>query len=106
MKHEISKKLNERPISFKPLYVDLTGSVTAGLYLSQLMYWFSKKDKFYKTDVDLATETRLTPKELVAAKKKIKLLPFLEITREGIPSRTNYKIDWDLYEKALEEVAL
>jgi len=70
----ILKELNQRPISYYPIYRKLTGSTTAGLLLSQLMYWFSKKEKFYKIDSEIMEETLLTKKELENAKKIIKNL--------------------------------
>jgi hypothetical protein len=101
--NEILKILNQRPIAYYPIYRQITGSTTAGILLSQLMYWFSKKDKFYKTDADIIEETMLTKKELETAKKKIKQLSFISITREGIPAKTYYQIDWELYQKELEK---
>ena len=95
------KKLNEKPIAFYPIYVDITGSITSGLLLSQLMYWFSKKDKIFKTDSELMSETKLSTNELRNAKKKIKNLPFITVSREGLPAKTFYKIDWELYQTSL-----
>jgi hypothetical protein len=54
------KILNQKPIAYYPIYRQITGSTTAGILLSQLMYWFSVKDKFYKTDADIIEETMLT----------------------------------------------
>jgi len=99
----ILKSLNQRPIAYYPIYRKITGSTTAGILLSQLMYWFSKKDKFYKTDKDITEETLLTERELKTAKSKIKELSFIKITREGIPAKTYYEIDWDNYIKILSK---
>jgi len=97
------KALNERPIAYYPVYRKITGSTTAGLLLSQLMYWFSKKSKIYKTDAEIKEETLLTKKEIETAKKAIKKLKFIKITREGIPAKTYYEIDWKMYEKELSK---
>ena len=96
MKHLI-KQLSQKNISFNPLYRELTGSLAGGLYLSQLMYWFSKKDKIYKTDQEIMQETTLTKKELENAKKLIKKLPFITVSREGVPAKTYYEIDWEIF---------
>ena len=96
--------LNQRPIAYYPIYRQLTGSTTAGILLSQLMYWFSKGDKFYKTDADIRSETLLTVDELKGAKKRIKKLSFIKITREGIPAKTYYEIDWVLYQDELNKI--
>jgi len=99
--NNILKILNQRPIAYYPIYREITGSTTAGILLSQLMYWFSKKDKFHKVDQEIQEETLLTKKELENAKKKLKDLVFITITREGIPAKTYYEINWLLYEIAL-----
>lgn len=97
------RELNQRPIAYYPIYRKITGSTTAGILLSQLMYWFSKKDEFHKTDTDLVEETMLTIDELKNAKKKIKNLSFISITRRGIPAKSYYLIDWELYQTCLCE---
>jgi len=100
----ILQKLNKRPIAYYPVYKDLTNSTPGGIMLSQLMYWFSKKEKFYKTDMQIMDETHLTTNELRAAKKLIKDLNFITITREGVPAKTYYKISWEQYEISLVEL--
>lgn len=97
----ILKELNQRPIAYYPLYAKLTGSTTAGILLSQLMYWFSKRDKVFKTDIEILEETMLTTNELRGAKLKLKNVNFIKITREGTPARTFYQINWQEYERAL-----
>jgi len=97
------RQLSQKNISFNPLYRELTGSLAGGLLLSQLMYWFSKKDKFYKTDDEIRNETTLTKKELENAKKHIKNLSFVSVTREGIPAKTYYEIDWEKFVKVINK---
>lgn len=95
---QILEKLNQRPIAFQPLYVEVTGSITAALLLSQLMYWFSTgRSKIYKTDAEIRAETHMSENEMRSAKNKIKKLNFLKISREGIPAKTYYEIDYDAY---------
>lgn len=90
----LMQQLNQRPIAVYPAYIDITGSVNAGLLLSQLMYWYSVVNrKFYKTDEDIMAETRLSIRELKTAKAKLKTLPFIFIKAEGVPARTFYDID-------------
>jgi len=104
MKH-LLKSLNQKPIAYYPIYRQITGSTTAGILLSQLMYWFSRQDKIYKTDKEIMQETLLTENELKSAKNKIKKLDFVEVSREGLPARTYYKIDWEMYEICLDKLA-
>jgi len=100
---EFLRLLNQKPIAYYPIYRKITGSTTAGILLSQLMYWFSKKDKIYKTDKEIMEETFLSEKELRNAKSKIKNLSFIDVTREGVPAKTYYKINWEEYEKVLRK---
>lgn len=93
------KALNQRPIAYYPLYRNIAGSLSGAILLSQLMYWLCKKDKIYKTDADIMKETGLTENELRGAKKKIKQIPFLTVSVEGVPAKTFYEIDWIEYEK-------
>jgi len=104
VEHNILRILNQKPIAYYPLYAQMTNSTLAGIVLSQLMYWFSKKDKFYKTNEDIITETGLTPDELKSAKNKIKQhIDFITIAIEGLPAKTYYQIDWDLYYSHFEK---
>ncbi len=107
MSPEILRALNERPIAYYPIYRRITGSVTSAVMLSQLMYWFasSKADKVYKTDTEIMEETLLSERELRSAKSTIKSLPFITVTREGLPARTYYAIDWGLFEEAVLAVS-
>ncbi len=90
---KILKQLNQRPIAYYPIYRQLTGSTTGGILLSQLMYWFSKKDKIFKTNEEMINETFLTQDELKSAKRKIKNLAFITVSLEGLPAKTFYEID-------------
>jgi len=100
---ELLKSLNQRPVAFYPLYVAGTGSISSGVALSQLMYWFSKQDKIYKTDKEFEKETGHTAKEMQVVRKHLRKLPFLTITREGVPAKTHYAIDWDLYQSSMHQ---
>jgi hypothetical protein len=100
-KKEMLRQLHQRPIAYYPLYRRITGSTAAAVALSQIMYWASKADVFYKTDADLLDETQLTVNELRSAKRKIKALDFISITVQGVPAKTVYRIDWEKYESSL-----
>ena len=93
----LARAYRQRPIVYLPIYRQITGSTTAGIMLSQLMYWHDKMQgkEFWKTDEEIMDETALTKNELRGAKKTIKKLPFVNIERKGVPCRTFYKIDED-----------
>jgi len=88
-------QLHQKPIAYYPVYRKISGSTTAGVLLSQLMYWWSacKGREFYKTDAEIMEETMLTPGELRTAKIRIKKLSFVKTKVKGIPAKTYYLID-------------
>jgi hypothetical protein len=88
-------ELNQRPIAVYPIYIKITGSVNAGLLLSQLMYWYSAVNGrvFYKNDIEIMQETMLSESELRSAKAKLKSMSFIDIKAKGIPATTHYTID-------------
>jgi hypothetical protein len=105
---DILINLNQRPIAVYPIYIKLTGSVNAGLLLSQIMYWYSamKGRKFYKSDFEIMEETMLSLNELRGAKSRLKELPFIMITLHGIPAKTHYDINVTLLISAINENTL
>ena len=88
-------QLNQRPIAVYPIYIKITGSVNAGLLLSQLMYWYGAVNGriFYKSDIEIMEETCLSESELRTAKNKLKAMPFIEIKAKGVPAKTHYSIN-------------
>ncbi len=94
----VLKALHLKPIAYYPIYLIIAGSISAGVALSQLMYWFGTgRKKIYKTDRELQAETGLTDNEMRSVKKKLRVLEFLTLSREGVPARTYYELDWDRY---------
>ena len=87
--------LNLRPIAVYPVYIKLTGSVNAGLLLSQIMYWYGAVNgrTFYKSDAEIMDETMLSVNELRHAKARLKQMSFIKITLHGVPAKTHYTID-------------
>ena len=101
---DILRSLNQRPVAFYPIYARGMDSISCAVALSQLMYWFSTgKDKIYKTDAELQDETGMSDKEIRTVKKKLKELHFLTITREGVPAKTYYEIDWNKYQSSMSQ---
>jgi len=100
--------LNLRPIAVYPVYIKLTGSVNAGLLLSQIMYWYSAVNgrTFYKSDAEIMEETMLSVNELRHAKSRLKQMSFIKITLHGVPAKTHYTIDDKLLFSAINECSL
>jgi len=105
---DILKALHERPIAYYPIYKKITGSTTAGILLSQLMYWWAKVDgrSFYKTDADIYEETALTERELKTAKAHLRQFDFVRIFLAGNPARTHYEISEDKLIEAIRQTSL
>jgi hypothetical protein len=105
---EILIKINQRPIAVYPIYIKLTGSVTSGLLLSQIMYWYSAVNgrAFYKSDAEIMEETMLTSNELRSAKLRLKGLSFMNMYLKGVPARTHYEIDADLLFSEINKCSL
>lgn len=102
---QVLKALHQRPIAVYPVYIDLTGSIAGGLLLSQLLYWLEKVDReIWKTDAEILAETRLTQTEFKNAKKAIAALPFMSVTKRGVPPKTYYAVDWDGLGIAIESL--
>lgn len=81
MIEKVSKVQNERVIAFYPKFADLTGSLHAGVLLSQVFYWFSnnrlrvrRKGRLWlaKTREELAGECGLSLDQYKRAIRKLK----------------------------------
>ena len=85
----------ENCIAYYPIYTKITGSVTCGILLSQIMYWYKKMEgkEFYKTNADLESETGLTSKEIKTAKNKLRELGLISIVKKGLPPKSHYIIN-------------
>ena len=84
-------------IRYIPEYTILTGSLQAGLLLSQLVYWaeMMKGKPFYKTNVQLSKELGMTTQQTKTAKKLLLRLNLIttEIKKEkGVPKKTYYEV--------------
>lgn len=94
----ILQLLGEKAILFNASLGRLSKSATAGLFLSQLLYWDGKgknPKKTYKTIADMEMETCLTRSEQDRAIKIWKEINVLEVELRGIPRRRYFHIDKD-----------
>ncbi len=100
----VLKKLHQRPIAYYPVYRKISGSVTAAVLLSQVLYWWSEMDEdvFYKSDSEFMKETGLSIDELKLAKSKLKKLDFLSTKIAGMPAVTYYSVDAEKLLSAIE----
>lgn len=89
--------LLDRPIAFHAPLVDLTGSITAALMLSQAIYW-SKRTKhdggwFYKSREEWTEETRMSRDEQETARKKLRASGFWQERYDRVNHRKWYRVN-------------
>jgi hypothetical protein len=93
---EVLSVVLDRPIAFHPVFADLTGSVIAGLLLSQAVYWTKRTTSggwFYKTITQWQEETRLSRHEQVTARKTLRKFSFWQEERRGVPAKMYFRVD-------------
>lgn len=101
---------DERVIAFHPDYARITGSVTAGLLLSQFVYWSKGKTArgrdgwFWKTQSEIIEETSLSRSEQETARKKLIRAGMIEEERRGVPARMWFRVNDGALADALIEL--
>ena len=97
-----------RPVAYYPKLRQITGSVTATLFLCQLAYWHGKGKRtdgwIWKTKAEMQKETGLSRREQDTARKALKKRGFIEESKRGIPARLHYRLKLDAIEQAWKEV--
>jgi hypothetical protein len=99
------------PIAFHPVLAKISGSVTAGLMLSQALYWSKVLERtnpnadgwFYKTQAEWTEETCMSRWEQDGAKKLLRSLAFWEDERRGAPPKSYYRVDLKKLVEAIAE---
>lgn len=89
--------------------MDITGSVTAALMLSQLVYWTNHKIRagdanlwVFKTRDDWTEETGLTRREQETARKALQARGLAHEQLKGVPAKLHFKINHEALRKALD----
>ena len=86
--------------------MDVTGSVTAAIMLSQAMYWSDKTEKddgwFYKTMAEWQSETKLTRHEQEGARKKLIATGFWHEELRDVPAKLYFMVDEAALGKAIK----
>ena len=105
----MARSMHDRPIGFHRAYAKLTGSVNAGLMLSQAAYWAQRSPggEFWKTAESWEDETTLTTEQQATARKQIldasakAPRPFYFEQRTGIPAKLFFVVDLDALDDAI-----
>lgn len=103
-KSDIQSILGAKTVSFNSLFAKATGSVTAGVFLSQAIFWQEKaKFKnsievdadgyFSKTADEWYDETGLSTEQQKTARVNLVRAGILQEKRAGIPAKMFFKID-------------
>lgn len=96
--------LISRPIAFNREFVEIAGSITAALFLSQGVYWSKVTDwqEFFKTQLEWEAETGMTRAEQEGAREKLKALGILKERYDRWKHRMYYQIDREKLDALLE----
>jgi hypothetical protein len=90
-------QLLDRPVAYHRIFAQITGSVTAGVFLSQSLYWSRRTSDpsgfFYKSREEWTDETYLSRSEQETARATLRRLGILIEERRGMPRRIFYRID-------------
>lgn len=91
-----------RPIAFHRVFVTISGSVLAGLMLSQAYYWTPRGESddgwFYKTQAEWEEETGMSRWEQETARKKLLQIKTAagehvwQEERRGVPAKLFYRV--------------
>ncbi|MBD2505103.1 hypothetical protein [Anabaena azotica] len=85
------------PIAFHRVYATIAGSASAGLFLSQAMYWDSRTNDpegwFYRTYEQWTSETALNRYELDKIRHHLTSINLLETQLKGSPVKLHYRIN-------------
>src|SRR5215212_3679824 len=97
LEQAIQAILSDRPIAYHAALARALGSVTAGVMLSQFLYWQPRsKDGegwFWKTQADIYEETGLGRREQETARKVLLKAQVLEEKRRGVPGKMHFRIN-------------
>lgn len=100
------RSLLSRPISFHPILVDICeGSITAGLFLSQAIYYSEATESidgwFWKKSKEWEKETRLSRRQQDTAKEILERLKFIRTSLRNSPPVMHFMVDFDMLESAI-----
>jgi hypothetical protein len=107
--NDVVRAMLERPVAFQPILARICESATAGLMLSQAVYW-SERAKlpdgwFYKTMKEWQQEICLSRHEQDGARRKLKALGFWQEKAMGVPCTVHYRVDFEALAVCISQYA-
>jgi hypothetical protein len=106
---EIAKTLLKRPVAFHWALARVCESVTAGLMLSQSIYWSERTDDpegwFYKTRVDWFNELCIGKDKQITAREILRELGFIKEKLEGNPPKLYFQVQFANVYKAVAQLS-
>lgn len=114
MNAKMVKGLLEHPVTFHPTLARMVGSVSAGLLLSQAIYWTNLIEKnperfpgrdgwFYKSQLEWEEETCLGRWEQESARKSLRRFAFWQEKRRDSPAKLWFRVDLQKLAEAIEQ---
>src|SRR5438552_2878154 len=86
--------LSDHPIAYHAILARKLGSVTAGVFLSQLLYWQSRTQDpegwIWKMQSQIYDETALGRREQETARRVLKHAGVVEEVRRGVPGKIHF----------------
>src|SRR5271166_4124982 len=100
--------LLSRPVAYNKLLSIAGGSVGAGVFLSQMIYWFERTETerdgwIYKTREDWWIETAISRYELETIRKALIARKLIEEKYCGVPPKLYYRLNWEGLRTGLAE---
>jgi hypothetical protein len=97
--------LLDRPIAYHRIFAELGGSVTAGVFLSQAVYWSQRTTDpdgwFWKTQKEWHEETYLKRSEQEIARRELRAAGILEEKKKGVPAKLYFRVNLETLAKLL-----
>lgn len=101
------KAMLGHPVAFHAILARICDSATAGLMLSQALYWSRIKEDgdgwFFKSQGQWEEETCLSRWEQETARKRLRNLGFWDEELRGVPATLYFRIDLEKLAQAIEQ---
>jgi hypothetical protein len=102
------KSVFSRPIAFHPILARITKSVSAGLMLSQAIYWTDTMDEdregwFHKTIEEWERETCLSRREQESARERLRSLGLVAEERRGLSPIKWFRVNFDVLQMLIDK---